>query len=187
MKKPEIKKLSYPLWFTITFYILTVVAPLSFMIVQGFNSESKVFSFSFTVICTLLILWIFARKFLLNNIEVKLQNKKTSLEHDYEIEIGSQDKAKWLWFTNEMWLTILNCVQVALVGGLMLLVAVGIQNAAIKIKGLSFMVAILYLVAYIMKFIVILKLRGSDDPALDEEHNKSEVEDGQSGTRETKL
>lgn len=178
MKKPNIKKLKYPLWFTIVFYILTAVIPLIFIIVQGFNSPSTAFKFSFTVICSVLLLWIFARKFLLNSIEQKLQNKQVALEHDYEIEAGNSEKAKWLWYNNELWLSIINATQVVLVGGLILLLAIGIETAAITVKGLSFLIAILYLIAYVIKFIVILKLRGTEDT--EENNNNGEVNNEQS-------
>lgn len=166
MKKPNIKKLKYPLWFNIIFSILTVAIPLIFIVVQGFNSPSTTFKVSFTMICAILLLWIFVRKFIIRKYEDKLQNRKASLEHDYELEIGNQQKAKWLWYNNEIILSIFNAIQVLLIGGLILLMAIGIESAAIKVKGLSFLITILYLIAYAIKFIVLLKLRGSE---LDEE------------------
>ena len=162
MKKPNIKKLKYPLWFNIVFSILTVAIPLIFIIVQGFNSPSAIFKISFTMICAILLLWIFTRKFVFRKYEEKLEARKASLEHDYEIEVGNPQKAKWLWYSNEIILSVINAIQVLLIGGLILLMAVGIQNAAIKVKGLSFLIAILYLIAYTIKFIVLLKLRGDE-------------------------
>lgn len=169
MKKPNIKKLKYPLWFNIVFSILTVAIPLIFIVVQGFNSPSTTFKISFTMICAILLLWIFIRKFIISKYEEKLQNRKASLEHDYEIEVGNPQKAKWLWYTNEITLSIVNTIQVLLVGGLILLMAIGIETAAIKVKGLSFLITILYLIAYIIKFIVLLKLRGEDSEVTDEQ------------------
>lgn len=162
MKKPNIKKLKYPLWFKIVFSILTVAIPLIFVVVQGFNSPSTTFKVSFTMICTILLLWIFVRKFIIQKYEEKLQNRKASLEHDYEIEVGNPQKAKWLWYSNEIILSIVNAVQVLLVGGLILLLAIGIEAAAIEVKGISFLITILYVIAYIMKFIVLFKLRGEE-------------------------
>lgn len=162
MKKPNIKKLKYPLWFNIVFLLLTVVIPVIFIIVQGFNSPSTIFKVTFTMLCAILLLWIFARKFIINKYEEKLQNRKSSLEHDYEIEVGNPQKAKWLWYSNELILTIVNTVQVLLIGSLIILIAIGIENAAIKVKGLSYLICILYILAYSMKFILLLKLRGNE-------------------------
>lgn len=162
MKKPNIKKLKYPLWFNIIFSILTVAIPLIFIVVQGFNSPSTTFKVSFTMICAILLLWIFVRKFIIHKYEEKLENRRASLEHDYEIEVGNPQKAKWLWYSNEIILSIINAIHVLLIGGLILLMAVGIESAAIKVKGLSFLITILYLIAYIIKFIVLFRLRGND-------------------------
>lgn len=156
MKKPNIKKLNYPIWFTILFYLFTVVAPVTILLVQGFTSESTTFRVSFSVISIALIAWVFIRKFLLKGIEEKLQNKKSALEHDYEIEVGSEEKAKYLWYNNELALILINIVQVVLIGGLFLLLAVGIQNLSINVKGSSFAMIILYTIAYAAKIIFVL-------------------------------
>lgn len=173
MKKPNIKKLKYPAWFNVLFLGLTVVIPLIFVVVQGFKSPSTTFKISFTVICSLILIWVFARKFILSKLEEKIVNKKAAIEHDYELNIGSQENAKWLWFNNELVLTIINAIQVLLIGGLIILFALGIETAAIKIKTLSILISLLYTIAYIVKFSLILKMRGED----------SEVEDEQSGTQ----
>ena len=167
MNKPKIKKLKYPLWFQITFLLLTVVAPLTTLVVLGLNSPSQVFRCSFTVICTLLIAWLFIYKFVIKGIEEKLQNKKSALEHDYEIDAGNKEKAKWLWFSNELALSIFNAIHVALIGVLILLITIGIQEAALKIKGAMYFIATLYLLAYIFKFILILTLRGKEQEVND--------------------
>lgn len=156
MKKPDIKKLKYPIWFTILFYIFTLVAPIIILLIQGFTSENKIFRISFSVISIALIAWVFIRKFLLKGLEDKMQNRKASLEHDYEIEVGSTDKAKYLWYNNELTLIFINLIQIILVGGLFLLLAVGIQNMSIHVKASSFAMIILYSIAYIAKIIYVL-------------------------------
>ena len=171
MKKPNIKKLKYPLWFQITFLILTVAVPLITLVVQGLNSPSKVFRVSFTMICILLVAWIFIYKFVIKGIEEKLDKKKAALEHDYEIDVGDAEKCKWLWYSNELILSIINAVHVVLIGALIMLIAIGIQEAAFKIKGAAIFITILYLVAYISKFIMILALRGKE---LEEVENGTE-------------
>ena len=96
MKKPNIKKLKYPLWFNLLFLGLTVVLPLIFVVVQGFKSPSTTFKVSFTVICAAILIWVFAKKFILFKIEDKIVNKKAAIEHDYELNIGSSENAKSL-------------------------------------------------------------------------------------------
>ena len=160
MKKPNIKKLKYPLWFHIVFYCLTVIVPLVAILIQGFKSDSTLFKFTFVMICAAVILWIFARKFLIANLEEKMQARKAALEHDYEIEVGNPEKAKWLWFNNEMWLSIINAIHVALIG--LLIFAWGVESAAIQIKGVGILITLLYIMAYVLKFILIVKLRGQE-------------------------
>lgn len=174
MKKPNIKKLKYPLWFQLVFLALTVVAPIITLIVQGLNSPSKSFRITFTVIGTILVAWIFIRKFVIKGIESKLEQKKSAIEHDYELDIGNPDKCRWLWFTNELWLSIIKAVHVGLIGLLIMLIAIGIQEAALQIKGAAFFIMILYLVAYVIKFVLVLILRGKEFK--DEEANNGEQE-----------
>lgn len=175
MKEPNIKRLKYPLWFNILFYVLTVVAPIVLMMVQGFNSPNTAFKVSFGVICTLLITWVYIRKFVLANIEKRLINEKSSLEHDYSIESGSSDKIKYLWFTNELWLNLINALHIALIGILIGLLAVGIQASCIKARGSVYIVALLYMIAYGIKFIYIVVSR-----------NKGKEGDNTNGTRRAK-
>ena len=162
MKKPKIKKLKYPNWYQITFLFFTVAAPLITLVVQGLNSPSKTFRISFTVLCTLLVAWIFIHRFVIKGIEDKLQKKKAALEHDYEIDVGNPKKCKWLWFSNELMLSTINAINVALIGALIFLIVVGIQEAALKIKGAAYFIMILYLLAYISKFVLIILLRGKE-------------------------
>lgn len=162
MKKPNIKKLKYPLWFQIVFLLFTVAVPIITLVIQGLNSPSKVFRISFTLLCTALISWIFVYKFVIKGIEEKLEKRKVSLEHDYEIDVGNNEKCKWLWFSNELILAIINAIHVLLIGSLIFLIVIGIQEAALKIKGAALLIIILYLLAYISKFVIILALRGKE-------------------------
>ena len=167
MKKPNITKLKYPLWFQIVFLFLTVVAPLITLLVSGLNSPSKVFRITFTVLCMILIFWAFIYKFVIKGIEDKLEKRKVALEHDYEIEVGNTDKARWLWFSNELLLSIIKAIHVLLIGALIALIAVGIQEAVLQIKGITFFITTLYLAAYISKFTIILILRGKETDEVD--------------------
>ena len=172
MKKPNIKKLKYPLWFQIVFLLFTVAAPVVTLIVQGLNSPNKSFRITFTVIGTILVAWIFIRKFVIRGIESKLEQKKSAIEHDYELDIGNPTKCRWLWFSNELLLSIIKAIHVALIGMLIMLIMIGIEEAAIKIKGAAFFIMILYLLAYIIRFVLILILRGK-------EFNNEEVTNGE--------
>lgn len=158
-----ILKLKYPIWFKICFYILTVVVPITVLLVQGFKAPSQIFRVTFGVICILILLWVFVRKFLISNIEKRLIAEKTALEHDYSIDVGSSTKIKHLWFTNELWLTIINGIQVMLIGAMLMLIAVSIQNGALKIKGTSLFITIIYLIAYFAKLVYILAARGNQE------------------------
>ena len=165
MKEPN--KLKYPLWFHIVFYILTVVAPIVLSLVQGFRSPSTPFKVSFGVICALIIGWMYVRRFVLRNVEKRIVDEKALLEHDYSIESGSPEKIKYLWYTNELKLNIINVIQIVLIGLLIGLIAVGIQTACIKIKATLSMVALCYIIAYGIKFIYIIvsrdnKVKGDD-------------------------
>lgn len=172
MKKPNIKKLKYPLWFQIVFLLFTVATPVITLVIQGLNSPSKVFRISFTMICLVLVAWIFVYKFVIKGVEEKLQKKKAALEHDYEIEVGNAEKCKWIWFSNELVLSIINAIHILLIGTVLLLITIGIQEAALKIKGAAFFITILYLLAYIAKFILIITLRGKELEEVDNEDGK---------------
>lgn len=161
-KKPTIKKLKYPLWFYISFYVLTLVIPVITIMVQGFRSPSQIFRITFGSICIILLLWSFVRKFILANVETKLLASKAALEHDYEIDVGNSRKTKYVWYTNEIWLALINIIQVMLIGALILVLLAGLEAGAIKIKGATYLVAICYLSAYILKFSFILTARNKE-------------------------
>lgn len=162
MKKPDIKKLKYPLWFNITFYVLTVILPLVLVMVQGYKSPSKYFRWTFGIITGLIIVWSFLKKFILNGKLKLLKDKKATLEHEYEIELGNIDKVKYLWYTNEELLTILTCFETAIFGGLIALIAYGAATGLFAIKAITCGIAICYVVAYIVKFIVIATLKNKE-------------------------
>lgn len=155
----QVKKLKYPLWLDIIFTILAVAAPIILIIVQGLTSRSHAFRFSFTVVCSLLLAWIFIKKFIIKPKEDKLIKEKVNLEHDYSIDVGDPKKCKYLWLSNELWLMLFNGIQTALVGLTIMLLAVGIQNMNIKVKGSSFLIIIFYLLAFGMKAIYLVAKR----------------------------
>lgn len=156
MKKQNIKRLKYPIWFHIVFYVLIVLIPMIAVLYEGFNSPSATFRFTFGVFCGLIIAWIFIRKFALNGLEKNLRDKKAGFEHDYSIEVGNPDAISYLWHRNELWLTILNLIQVVLIGGLLLLIVYGISSACMRFTGTIYIVAISVLLGFAFKLIYIL-------------------------------
>ena len=169
MKKIKVEKLKLPLWYNMLFYTLTVLAPVVVLLVQGFRSHSVVFKITFTGVAILLAFWLFAKKFLLSKLEEKMIAEKAALEHDYMIENGSKVKCKWLWYCNEMKLSLFNLIQTILLGGLIIILCIGIQTAAVSIKGAVSIITICYLLAYAIKFTAIIVQRGKD---LEDEQNQ---------------
>lgn len=152
----KINKLKYPWWMQVIYYGLTVVAPIILLVVQGLYSPHKVFRISFTFICTLLLSWIFIKKFILNQYVRKIQNEKVALEHDYAIEVGNPEKCKYLWLSNELKLVIGDMIDVGLLCAVIILIAVGVKNMTFNVKGTSFMVIIFYLLAFLARIVYLL-------------------------------
>lgn len=162
-RKIKIKKLQYPLWFQIVFYVLTILAPLVIIMIEGYSSDDYWFRWTFGVISGLVLLWSLIHKFILSNYEKRMRDHKVALEHDYEIDVGNPRKIKWLWYTNEQWLTVIQLVQIILWSVLIIVFALGIKAAAVKINYLAIILGILYAIAYIIKFILISRLKGEDE------------------------
>lgn len=172
MKKPDIKKLKYPLWLQIVFYVLTVVSPLILIAVEGFKSPHAAFRFTFGVIAGLLLTWTFLKKFIIVKYVKKLTDKKSTLEHEYEVEVGNLNKVKYLWYQNELFLNLFEAINVTLIGSLIAIVAYGIQAGSYKVKAITLIIALLYTLAYITKFIYIIVTR--DKEYKDAEDNTTE-------------
>lgn len=170
-EKPNIKKLEYPLWFNITFYCLTILVPIVSIMTQGFQSHNTMFKISFGLVASSLLLWSFIHKFIISNIETTIRTRKVALEHDYEIEVGSSEKIKYLWFNKELWLTIINLIQIVIIGGFLLVLVIGLEAGAIALKGAAYLIGISYAMAYITKLSYILNVRDKEE--------KTEVDDGQ--------
>lgn len=160
--KPDIRKLKYPLWLSIIFYMLTVLIPITTLMIQSFKSPNKVFKITFSIFAVGVILWIFIKKFIIVNVETKLKNEKVALEHDYMTENGNLTKIKWLWYSNELYLTLISSVSVMLIGSLLMLIMTAVANGVVKIKGASLFVATIYVLAYFIKFVYIIVARNND-------------------------
>lgn len=161
-RKPEIKRLKYPLWSHIVFFALTVIVPLVFVMVEGYQSPRTAFKWTFGVISGLVIVWSFLHKFILCKWEDSWRDRQAKLEHDYEIDVGNADKIKWLWFNNEMKLNAIIAVKIVLWGSLLAIVLNEIAEGFMKIRGALIAIAICYVVAYVIKFLVITIKKGVD-------------------------
>lgn len=160
--KLEIKRLRYPLWSQIVFFLLTVIVPLVLVMVEGYKSPSTGFKWTFGIISGLVVVWSFVHKFVLSKWEDKWRDRQVKLEHDYEIDVGNTKKIKWLWFDNEMKLNICVAIKVALWGSLLAVVITAIAKGLMLIKGAIIAIAICYVVAYVLKFLIITIQKGTD-------------------------
>lgn len=163
MKKQDIKRLKYPTWYHIIFYCFTVVVPLILIMIEGFGAKSTSFRWTFGVLALILVAWLAIYKWLLQGIQKKVEERKDKLEHDYEIDVGNLDKIKYIWFSNEIKLAIIQAINVAVWGAFFAVVLTGIAEGVMAIKGAVILICTLYVIAYAFKFCVILYLRGNED------------------------
>lgn len=168
IKKPVgLKTLKYPIWFEIVFACLTILAPMTLIIVEGLNAPAGIagttFKVSFMVLIIGIAAWVAIKKIWIKNLESKLLAKQLALEHDYSIDIGNLEKIKYLWYQNEVKLTILNLVSIVLYGGLAMILLLGVSSQLMEIKGLAMILAGIYVVAYTFKFVLLLSRSGVSD------------------------
>lgn len=175
--KAQIKELSYPIWFRVIFFCLTIVIPLILVMLEGFSATHKFFQITFGLVVSAIIFWLFIKHFYVNKLKTNLTKKQADLEYDYSTEKGNPEKIKLMWFTNEQKLTIFNAINVVLYGGLFCLIATGIASSVMKIRGAIIAIAICYVVAFVIKFLVILRLKGvEDDSSEQREQSDGDVE-----------
>lgn len=179
MNKPDIKKLKYPTWFHITFYCLTVIVPLILIMVEGFSAKTSSFRWTFGVVSMLLVAWLAIYNWLLRGLKKKVEDRKSKLEHDYEIDLGNLEKIKYIWFSNEIKLSIISAINVALWGVLFAVVLTGIAEGVIAIKGAIVTICTLYVIAYTLKFCTILYLRGEEKEDVKDGEEKGDIKNGE--------
>ena len=167
MSKPDIKKLKYPLWYTIVFAILTVVIPLGLFVFECLSAARTqagvVFKVSFVGITIALVAWLFFKHFVVKKFKEKLLSKQTLLEHDYSAQVGNADSIKAMWYDNEKWLTLFEIAEVLLYGGLGAIILIAVQMGIIKVKGILIIVAMCYVIAYTIKYLLLLMRKEADD------------------------
>lgn len=179
MNKPDIKKLKYPTWFHITFYCLTVIVPLILIMVEGFSAKTSSFRWTFGVVSMLLVAWLAIYNWLLRGLKKKVEDRKSKLEHDYEIDLGNLEKIKYIWFSNEIKLSIISTINVAIWGVLFAVVLTGIAEGVIAIKGAVVTICTLYVIAYTLKFCTILYLRGEEKGDVNDGEEKGDIKNGE--------
>lgn len=166
MSKPKIKKLGYPLWFDILFYSLTLLTPIILIFIEGLKAPNTktgtVFKFTFTGLSIAIVVWFFIKKLIINRLETKLLAKQIALEHDYSIEVGNALKTKYLWYSNQRKLALYDFITVALYGGLIAIILLGVTSMLMSIKGVVIVTIVLYMIAYTVKF-MLLTLKGVDE------------------------
>ena len=160
--KPKISRLKYPLWSRIVFFLLTVIAPVVTLMIEGFQSTSKGYKITFGCICGLVVVWTFIHRFFLVAQEKKWRDRQVSLEHDYEIEVGNAEKIRYLWFNNELKLNVFRAISIASYGALIAVIVSGVAEQLIAIKGALLIVIICYVLAYVVRFVVIAAERGME-------------------------
>lgn len=171
MKKPVINKLKYPLWFHLVFYCCTVVVPIILVLVEGLSSHHTWFKWTFGIIATLVVTWSAVYKWLLTGQLKKIIERKSKLEHDYEVDVGNAEKIKYIWFSNEQKLAIVDALNIGFWGAFIVIVAYGIAKGFMAIKGAALCITALYIMAYVVKFITITFLKGYEDDLEGEKEN----------------
>ena len=167
MSKPNIKKLKYPLWYNIVFAILTIIIPLGLFVYECLSAAHTqagvVFKVSFVAIVIAIIAWLFLNHFVIKKFKDKLIAKQAMLEHDYSAEVGNPDALKTMWYDNEKWLTVFEIIQVLLYGGLGALILIAVQSAIIKVKGILIIIACCYIIAYTIKYMLLIMRKEATD------------------------
>lgn len=159
-KKLGIKTLHYPLWFNILFSCLTILAPGVLIVIEGLKAPDGVlgttFKLSFMTVCIAIMVWSIIYKIIVEKAKTKLLAKQIALEHDYSIDNGNPKKIKYLWYQNEMKLTLFTLISVVLYGGLAVLLLLGVASKLMEIKGVLMILLSLYVIAYTIRFLVII-------------------------------
>jgi hypothetical protein len=167
MSKPNIKKLKYPLWYNIVFAILTVAIPLGLFVYEcltaAHTQAGVVFKVTFVGLTLAIIAWLFLNHFVIKKFKEKVNAKQLLLEHDYSAQVGNPDALKAMWYANERWLTLFEIAGVLLYGGLGAVILVAVQSAIIKVKGILIIIAICYIIAYTIKYLLLILRKEATD------------------------
>jgi hypothetical protein len=131
--------------------------------IEGMKVPQSWFRLSFMTITIGVIVWFVIKKYITDKMRDKLISKQTALEHDYSIDNGNPVKIKYLWFENEQKLTMFEAISVLLNGGLLVLILMGVATTFMKIRLALSIIMILYIIAYTIKFLIIMTMKGADD------------------------
>lgn len=115
---------------------------------------------------------VLIQKFWLKKIENKLLTKQIALEHDYSIDNGNLIKIKYLWFENEQRLALFNMITTLLYGGLPVLILMGVASSLMTIRAVLFIIMAAYAVAFTIKFMLLLIMKGDEYESTNTTSNK---------------
>lgn len=152
------KKLKLPLWSDIVYLLLTVVAPIIFIVIEAHKVPSVSFRITFTVCTATLMTYIMIRKFLINKYMQKLSDQCSMVELNYQTGVGDPDKNKIFWVKNKIIEYVCNIIQVVLFGSIILLIVWGLQSLGLKLKGTTLFITLLYIVAFTFKIIMYMSM-----------------------------
>lgn len=159
MSKPNIKKLKYPVWYTIVFAVLTIIIPIGLFVYEclraGSTQKATVFKVTFLAITVLLIAWLFINHFVIKKYKSKLITERSLLEHDYVTENGNLEKIEYLWYNTEKILVIFEIIEVILIGALGTILLIALEDGIIKLKGSLILIATCYIIAYTIKLMLL--------------------------------
>lgn len=152
------KKLKFPFWFDILYLALTVATPIVLVVLQAYRTPSAGFQFTFSVFCTILISYVFIKKYVLSKYIDKLYAQNATLELNYQTGVGDKYLTRKMWATNKLIEYSINSVQIVLVAVVFYLIVWGIKYVQMKVEGVLLFIALLYVVAITFRVLGILCL-----------------------------
>ena len=152
------KKLKFPIWFDIFYLILTVGVPIILVLLQAYRTTSAGFQFTFSVFCTILITYVFVKKYILIKYINKIQAQNATLELNYQTGVGDKYMTRRVWARNKLIEYAISSIQIVLVAVVFYLVVWGIKYVQMKIEGVLIFIALLYVVAIMYRVLGILCL-----------------------------
>lgn len=149
-------KLKLPLWSDIVYLLLTVVAPIVFIVIEAMKVPSASFRISFTVCSASIIAYVMIRKFIIDKYINKLSSQCATVELNYQTDVGDPEKNKTFWVKSKVIEYVFSIIQIVLVGSLILLIVWGLQTLGLKLRGTTIFIFLLYLVAFAFRIVMYL-------------------------------
>lgn len=152
------KKLKLPLWADIIYLMLTIVAPIIFIVIEAHKVPSASFRITFTVCTTALMAYVMIRKFMIDRQLHKLSDQCAVVELNYQTGVGDPEKNKVLWVKNKVIEYVCNIIQIILFGAIILLTVWGLQSLGLKLKGTTIFICLLYIIAFTFRIIMYVSI-----------------------------